>query len=87
MYICFTCRFIEEGGWTVLNEWLQEIKNTTEENSPVLIELLKVYQVLPVSVTLLKLNSCAKTIKTLSKSEDSGRFSISLLILHSDNKD
>ena len=58
------------GGWDTLNDWLQDVKE--EENYPVLTELLKVYQALPVSVDILKTNNAAKTIKQLCKSENEG---------------
>ncbi len=34
---------------------------------------MKVYQQMPVSVSLLKVNGCAKTIKQLSKSDDESK--------------
>ena len=43
-----------------------------EENYPVLVEMLKVYQSLPVTVDILKTNNAAKTIKQLCKSESEG---------------
>ncbi|CAH1785294.1 unnamed protein product [Owenia fusiformis] len=60
--------FIKAGGWNVLNTWLQDAKN--EDNVPLLIELLKVYVQMPVSVELLRQNSCAKTIKALGKATE-----------------
>lgn len=54
-------KFIEVGGWEVLNTWLQDCKES--ENYPVLIEMLKVFHQLPVTVELLKKNNSAKTIK------------------------
>lgn len=71
------CRFIDVGGWDILNTWLEDSKET--ENTPVLIELLKVYQQLPITVSLLKKNSAAKTIKQLRKSEDESEYLGSLL--------
>ncbi|XP_033732806.1 serine/threonine-protein phosphatase 1 regulatory subunit 10-like [Pecten maximus] len=61
-------KFIDVGGWDILNVWLEDSKNT--ENTPILVELLKVYQQLPITVDLLKKNGAAKTIKQLRKSED-----------------
>lgn len=61
-------KFIEVGGWEVLNTWLQDCKES--ENYPVLIEMLKVFHQLPVTVELLKKNNSAKTIKAFSKSEN-----------------
>lgn len=66
------CRFIEVGGWEVLNTWLQDCKES--ENYPVLIEMLKVFHQLPVTVELLKKNNSAKTIKAFSKSENDSEF-------------
>ncbi|KAK3611012.1 hypothetical protein CHS0354_005443 [Potamilus streckersoni] len=61
-------RFMSVGGWDTLNAWLQESKD--DENWPVLVEILKVYQNLPVSVDILKKNNAAKTIKQLCKSDN-----------------
>nr|XP_022326781.1 serine/threonine-protein phosphatase 1 regulatory subunit 10-like [Crassostrea virginica] len=61
-------KFIEVGGWEVLNTWLQDCKES--ENYPVLIEMLKVFHQLPVTVELLKKNNSAKTIKAFSKSDN-----------------
>ncbi|XP_074654485.1 serine/threonine-protein phosphatase 1 regulatory subunit 10-like [Tubulanus polymorphus] len=58
-------RFLNSGGWDVLNAWLNEAKEV--DNYPILLEMLKLYQNLPISLTLLKANTCAKTIKLLSK--------------------
>ncbi len=49
-------------------DWLKEAKSA--DNQAFLMEILKLYDVLPVSVDLLKKNSCAKTIKSISKSTD-----------------
>ncbi|XP_062611811.1 serine/threonine-protein phosphatase 1 regulatory subunit 10-like [Saccostrea cucullata] len=61
-------KFIEVGGWDVLNSWLQDCKES--ENYPVLVEMLKVFQQLPVTVELLKQNNSAKTIKAFSKCDN-----------------
>ena len=66
--------FVEVGGWDLLNDWLQEAKSM--ESQTFLTELLKLYQTLPVTVDLLKKNSCAKTIKTLSKNSDKSEFQL-----------
>ncbi|XP_064649015.1 serine/threonine-protein phosphatase 1 regulatory subunit 10-like isoform X2 [Lineus longissimus] len=61
-------KFIDDGGWDLLNVWLQDAKS--DENTPFLLELLHLYQMMPVSkfsVELLKSNNCAKTIKGLCK--------------------
>ena len=58
------------GGWELLNQWLVEAKE--EENKAVLLEVLKVFQNLPVTVDILKKNNSAKTIKSLSKTDDEG---------------
>ncbi|XP_052789006.1 serine/threonine-protein phosphatase 1 regulatory subunit 10-like [Mya arenaria] len=60
-------KLISGGGWETLNEWLQQAKE--DENNPFIIELLKVYRQLPVTVDLLKTNKAAKTIKHLCKTE------------------
>ncbi|XP_071115636.1 serine/threonine-protein phosphatase 1 regulatory subunit 10-like isoform X2 [Haliotis cracherodii] len=61
-------KLLESDGWTTLNSWLQECKD--EDNKPLLIEMLKLYQNLPVTIQILKQNNAAKLIKQLSKSED-----------------
>jgi len=52
----------------VLHSWLLHSKN--DDCRTFLIELLKLYKQLPVTVDLLRQNSCAKDIKQLSKSAD-----------------
>ncbi|XP_064616876.1 serine/threonine-protein phosphatase 1 regulatory subunit 10-like [Liolophura sinensis] len=59
---------MEGGMWEILNNWLQEA--TESDNSPFLVELLKVYKQLPVTVEVMKQNNAAKTIKQISKSKD-----------------
>lgn len=54
----------------MFNTWLQDAKE--EENYPLIVELLKVYRLLPVTVEILKTNNAAKTIKQLVKSEREG---------------
>lgn len=61
-------RFLDVGGWNTLNSWLSKAKET--DNTPLMLELLKVYSQMPVTVDLLKQNACAKTIKQLSKADD-----------------
>ncbi|CAG5120987.1 unnamed protein product, partial [Candidula unifasciata] len=60
-------KFLEVGGWDILNNWLEVARE--DNNEPLLGEILEVYQTLPVTVGLLKQNSAAKTIKQLSKAE------------------
>ena len=57
-----------------MNGWLQE--NKTEECYAFLLELLKLYERLPVTIDLLKKNNCAKTVKQLSKAEDQRECSV-----------
>lgn len=64
------CRFIEDGGWDILNQWLTDFKEI--DNARLLTEIMKLYRELPVTVDLLKKNSAAKTIKQLGKSENEG---------------
>ncbi|XP_005108983.1 serine/threonine-protein phosphatase 1 regulatory subunit 10 [Aplysia californica] len=61
-------KFIEVGGWDTMNTWLDFSRN--DSNDALLGEILQAYLNLPVSVTLLKKNSAAKTIKQLSKAEN-----------------
>ena len=61
-------RFINSGGWNTMNKWLHESKE--EDSVPFLMELLRVYQQLPVTIDLLKKNNTAKTVKQLSKTEN-----------------
>jgi len=59
---------LEAGGWATLHTWLQQCRS--EDGSAFLFELLQLYKHLPVSVELLRQNSCAKDIKQLMKSSD-----------------
>ena len=68
----FNYRFIDDGGWDILNQWLTDFKEL--DNAQLLTEIMKLYRELPVTVELLKKNSAAKTIKQLGKSEHEGRF-------------
>ena len=63
------------GGWSTLYEWLLRAKQ--EGNTPLLLELLKVYAQMPITVDLLKQNSCAKTIKQLTKGDNDSECSTS----------
>lgn len=63
---------MEGGMWDILNNWLQEA--TEADNSPFLVELLKVYKQLPVTVEVMKQNNAAKTIKQISKSKDESKY-------------
>lgn len=60
--------FLELDGWSTINMWLQEAK--TAENMPFLCELLKLCEILPMSLERLKENSSPKLIKSLMKSSD-----------------
>ena len=52
-------------------KWLQEAR--LEVNKPLILELLKLYKHLPITVTLLKQNNCAKDIRQLCKSGDDSK--------------
>ncbi|XP_023220743.1 serine/threonine-protein phosphatase 1 regulatory subunit 10-like [Centruroides sculpturatus] len=60
--------FLNESGWDTINKWLQDAR--TIENHVFLLELLRLCQILPMTVDRLKQNNTAKIIKTLTKSED-----------------
>lgn len=66
------CRVLDNGGWTVLHNWLLDSK--ASDSRSFLIELLKLYKRLPVTVELLRQNSCAKDIKQLSKCPDASTY-------------
>jgi len=66
--VCVCGSVLENGGWTVLHNWL--LHSRTSDCRSFLIELLKLYRQLPVTVELLRQNSCAKDIKQLSKSSN-----------------
>ncbi|XP_039269529.2 serine/threonine-protein phosphatase 1 regulatory subunit 10-like isoform X1 [Styela clava] len=61
-------KFICEGGWKIINKWLSDAKDT--ENIPVLMEILKVLQRLPVSMQNLRENNTPKIIKHFTKSSN-----------------
>ena len=54
----------------LLNKWLHEAKNA--DNLVFIKELLKIYQLLPVSVDYLKMDNTARSIKSLIKHGDEG---------------
>jgi len=62
------CSVLNNGGWTVLHNWLLHSK--ASDSKSFLVELLRLYKRLPVTVDLLRQNSCAKDIKQLSKCPD-----------------
>ncbi|XP_033643643.1 serine/threonine-protein phosphatase 1 regulatory subunit 10-like isoform X2 [Asterias rubens] len=59
--------FIHDGGWELLNLWLQESKEST--NSAFMTDLLKVFKKLPVTIDILKKSNTAKLVKQMSKSD------------------
>lgn len=63
-------KFLINGGWDIMNEWLHDARES--ENTPLLMEILRVYHTLPVTIDIMKKNDAAKTIKQLRKSEDEG---------------
>ena len=73
IFSMFHFRFIEVGGWDILNTWLD--LSRTDNNEPLLGEILEVYQNLPVTVSLLKKNGAAKTIKHLTKTDNESKYS------------
>ncbi|KAF5402169.1 Serine/threonine-protein phosphatase 1 regulatory subunit 10 [Paragonimus heterotremus] len=58
-------KLCKEGAWDILLKWLQEALK--EDNYPFLIELLKVYLMLPVRLEQLTQNVCPKLINSLTK--------------------
>ena len=57
-------------------DWLNKskplLKNTKDDFSCYVMEILKVYEQLPITVDDLKRNACAKSIKSLSKTAHQG---------------
>lgn len=63
----------KRGAWDILLKWLQEALK--EENYAFLLELLKVYLILPVRLEQLTQNVCPKLINSLTKRcENEGLF-------------
>ena len=60
-------RFVADGGWQLLNGWLVDAK--ASDNTPVIMELIKVFKQLPVTIDILKKNNTAKLIKQMTKGE------------------
>ncbi|GAB6021910.1 hypothetical protein CHUAL_006073 [Chamberlinius hualienensis] len=60
--------FLQKGGWETIHSWLEEGKSN--QNQPFLLELLKLYRALPMTVERLKENNSAKLVKSLSKSDN-----------------
>jgi len=73
---CVFGSVLDNGGWAVLHDWLLHCKS--KDSRPFLIELLKLYKRLPVTVELLRQNSCAKDIKQLSKFPDESMYRVVL---------
>jgi protein phosphatase 1 regulatory subunit 10 len=72
--VCYiiASRILEKGGWATLHTWFQQCRS--EDGNAFLYELLLLYKHVPVSVELLRQNSCAKDIKQLIKSSDDSGF-------------
>nr|KAG5693171.1 hypothetical protein BaRGS_035369 [Batillaria attramentaria] len=65
-------KFLTVGGWDTLNKWLQQARD--DENAPLLVELLKVYQGLPVHDKLKKKKRKTRTgTGERDKEKDSSR--------------
>lgn len=64
-------KFVTSGGWEILNIWLQEAKEN--ENNPFILELIKLFKQIPVTVEILKKTNTAKTIKQFSKGDGDDR--------------
>lgn len=62
--------FMAEGGWTLIQNWLQDGAQTG--NWGLVKEILGLMLVTPVDVDRLKTNSLPKLIKNLSRREDLG---------------
>ncbi|XP_019852044.1 PREDICTED: serine/threonine-protein phosphatase 1 regulatory subunit 10-like [Amphimedon queenslandica] len=60
-------KFMEGGGWSLLNVWLSDGKKS--QNVAFLLEILQVLQKLPVSIVALKQGNLGKLVKQLSKHE------------------
>ncbi|XP_056393651.1 serine/threonine-protein phosphatase 1 regulatory subunit 10 isoform X2 [Hyla sarda] len=61
-------KFIRVGGYKLLNNWLTNAR--TNNNSPLLHQILLTLQHLPLTVDHLKLNNTAKLVKQLSKTSE-----------------
>lgn len=64
-------RFVEEGGIAVLHDWLVEAKKDFPKRRKYLIRLLDTLALLPIGLEALKKSQLGKTVKTLSKLNDS----------------
>lgn len=60
-------RFLVKGGWDTIHIWLQDSKKG--DNHSFLIDLLKLFKHLPMTIERLKENSSAKMVKALCKSD------------------
>ncbi|XP_070532301.1 serine/threonine-protein phosphatase 1 regulatory subunit 10-like [Ptychodera flava] len=60
-------KFVEVGGWNVLNTWLIDAKEG--ENASLLAEIMKIFKQLPMTIDTLKQNNTAKVIRQISKGE------------------
>lgn len=60
--------FMAEGGWGLIQTWLQDAVQTT--NWDLVREILELLLITPVDVERLKMNILPKLIKSLSRRED-----------------
>ncbi|XP_006815996.1 serine/threonine-protein phosphatase 1 regulatory subunit 10-like [Saccoglossus kowalevskii] len=60
-------KFVEVGGWNVLNTWLVDAKD--ENNLAMLTEVMKILKQLPMTIDILKQNNTAKVVKQISKGD------------------
>jgi hypothetical protein len=67
-----TClrRFVEEGGITVLHEWLSEARKDFPKRRKFLLRLLDTLAILPIGLEALKKSQLGKTVKAISKLND-----------------
>lgn len=65
--------FMAEGGWALIQNWLQDAVHTG--NWDLVKEILGLLLITPVDVERLKMNCLPKVIKSLSRREDlTGKF-------------
>lgn len=63
-------RFVEEGGVTVLRDWLAEAKKDFPKRRKTLFRLLDTLALLPISLEALKKSQLGKAVKVISKLND-----------------
>lgn len=64
-------QFMADGGWNLVHLWLHDA--ISNNNTPLIKELLELLLITPVDVERLKTNNIPKLVKNLTKRDDPGK--------------